>query len=159
MPRKNQGILWMSKDFIYINLIILSLCGFFQFFILLLSNYFFKIEYYSMVISLVIGVTLPMFWASDNILQTYMKYDQRFQLRDQYKKRRKREESKRQMILAIPIIKSLLIVFSMFTIMFFTVFFICYMFIDNYMSFFIAEHSGWITCIITSTNIKKYYKA
>ncbi len=148
---------WMSKEFIGIGLMMLGACGLFQIFLVFIAQYFLSVGNYLVIILIPIAVTAALFFASEIVFESYMQVERRSQLRNQYKKQKKGKKSKKQAFLAFPITKPLLIVFVFFAAGYFITYFISIQFIDNVLSFLIAENVGAILCLLVSNGIEKNY--
>jgi len=149
-------IRWKSKEYIGIAFMLLGMCGIIQMYFVLIGQYLLAIGNYFVVILIPIGITAAIFFASMIIFESYAQVERRVKLRSQFQKRTIRD-SKLQKILDFPIAKPLLIVFIVFNGIFFSSFFISAVFLDNTMSFLIAENFGAIVCLLIANLIEKNY--
>ena len=147
---------WKSKEYLGIGLLLLGMCGMFQLFFILVGQYFLGIGNYFVVILIPIGVTLAMFFASIMIFESYAQVERKDKLRGQFRKRNI-DLSKTKRILEFPITKPLLIVFIIFLAMFFASFYVSMIFLNELLSFLIAENISAIICLLTANVIEKNY--
>ncbi len=136
---------------------ILGACGLFQIFLVFIAQYFLSVGNNLVIILIPIAITAALFFASAIIFEAYLQVEKRAQLRNQYKKQKKGKGSKKQAFLAFPITKPLLIVFIFFASAYFITFFISIQFLDNVISFLIAEDVGAILCLLVANGIEKNY--
>ena len=120
------------------------------------SQYFFKIGNYIAIIIIPIGVTLALFYATTIVFDSFAQEHHRKKIKSQYKKNIL-QNKKFQNFLKFPIVKPLLIVFAIFSVVFFPVYFISQIWFNNIISFVIAENIGTIFCIFSVNLIEKRY--
>ncbi|MFW9880196.1 MAG: hypothetical protein ACFFG0_44550 [Candidatus Thorarchaeota archaeon] len=149
-------IRWKSKEYIGIALLLLGMCGIIQLFFISIGQYFLAIGNYFVVILVPIGITLAMFYASIIIFESYAQVERREKLRSQFRKS-KTYSSRLKQFLNFPITKPLIIVFAIFTPIFFMSFFICTLFMNNTISFLTAENTSAIICLLVANLIEKKY--
>ncbi|MHA2186586.1 MAG: hypothetical protein ACXAAI_16470 [Promethearchaeota archaeon] len=147
---------WKSKEYIGIGLLLLGMCGMFQLFFILIGQYILGIGNYFVVILIPIGATLAMFLASIIIFESYAQVERREKLRSQFRKS-KMDLSTIKQILDFPITKPLLIVFTIFLVIFFIGFYISIVFLNKLLSFMIAENLSAIVGLLISNLIEKNY--
>jgi len=149
-------IRWKSKEYFGIALLLLGMCGLLQLFFIYIGQYFLAIGNYFVVILLPIGITWAIFYASIIIFESYAQVERREKLRSQFRKS-KTYSSKLQQFLNFPITKPLLIIFAIFTPIFFITFFICTLFLNYTISFLTAENISAIICLLIANLIEKNY--
>ncbi|MHA1913312.1 MAG: hypothetical protein ACW986_12150 [Promethearchaeota archaeon] len=147
---------WKSKEYIGIGLLLFGMCGMFQLFFILVGQYFLGIGNYFVVIFIPIGATLAMFLASIIIFESYAQVERREKLRSQFRKT-KIDLSMVKQILEFPITKPLLIVFIVFLTIFFITFYISMIFLDELLSFLIAENVSAIISLLIANLIEKNF--
>ena len=149
-------IRWKSKEYFGIGLLLLSMCGFFQLFFIFIGQYFLEIGNYWVVILVPVGITLATFYASIIIFESYAQVERREKIRSQFRKS-KTYSSKLEQILNFPITKPLIIIFAIFSPVFFISFYICILFLDHTFSFLTAENTSAIICLLIANLIEKKY--
>ncbi|MFW9877004.1 MAG: hypothetical protein ACFFG0_28245 [Candidatus Thorarchaeota archaeon] len=149
-------IRWKSKEYFGIALLLLGMCGIIQLFFIYIGQYFLAIGNYFVVILIPIGITLATFYASIIIFESYAQVERREKLRSQFRKS-KTYSSRLKQILDFPITKPLIIIFGIFTPIFFMTFFICTLFMNNTISFLTAENFSAIICLLIANLIEKNY--
>ena len=149
-------IRWKSKEYFGIALLLLGMCGILQLFLIFIGQYFLKIGNYFVVILVPLGITLATFYASIIIFESYAQVERREKLRSQFRKS-KTYSSKLEQFLNFPITKPLIIIFAVFTPIFFTSFYTCTFFLDNTISFLTAENISAIICLLIANLIEKNY--
>jgi len=153
MPLK---IRWKAKEYLGIGLLLLGMCGLIQLFFIFIGQYFLGIGSYFVVIIIPIGITVAIFFATMIIFESYAQIERREKLRSQFRKSQA-NATILEKVLNFPISKPLLIVFVAFTSLFFITFFISFIFLDNTLSFIIAENVGAIACLIIANLVEKIY--
>ena len=149
-------IRWNSKEYFGIGLLLLGMCGMFQFFFIVVGQYFLGIGNYFVVILIPIGITLAMFFASIIIFESYAQVERREKLRTQFRKSKSNLSILRR-VWDFPLTRPLVVSFSVFISFFFVVFFICLFFLNNTISFLTAENFSAITCLLIANLIEKKY--
>jgi len=149
-------IRWKSKEYFGIALLLLGMCGTLQLFLIYIGQYFLEIGNYYVVILVPLGITLATFYASMIIFESYAQVERREKLRSQFRKS-KTYSSKLEQILNFPITKPLIIIFAVFTPIFFITFYICTFFLNNTISFLTAENISAIICLLIANLIEKNY--
>ena len=149
-------IRWKSKEYFGIGLLLLGMCGLFQLFFIFIGQFVLAIGNYFVVILVPIGITVALFFAAMIIFESYAQVERREKLRSQFRKS-KVASTKLQKFLSFPITKPLLIVFLVFIALFFSTHFICVTFLNNTLSFLIAENFSAIICLLIANLIEKNY--
>lgn len=149
-------IRWKSKEYFGIALLLLGMCGTLQLFFIFIGQYFLEIGNYFVVILVPLGITLATFYASIIIFENYAQVERREKLRSQFRKS-KTYSSKLEQFLNFPITRPLIIIFAVFTPIFFITFYICTSFLNNTISFLIAENISAIICLLIANLIEKNY--
>jgi len=149
-------IRWKSKEYFGIALLLLGMCGTLQLFFIYIGQYFLEIGNYFIVILVPLGITLATFYASIIIFESYAQVERREKLRSQFRKS-KAYSSKLEQFLNFPITRPLIIIFAVFTPIFFITFYICTSFLNNTISFLIAENISAIICLLIANLIEKNY--
>ena len=149
-------IRWRSKEYISVALLFLGACGFYQILLVFISQYFLSIGNYIVVFLIPIGVTFALFIAALIIYEAYLQVERRERLKSQYKKE-KGGLSKMRRFLNFPIVRPLIILFAIFTPIFFITYFICFIFLDNAFAFLIAEVLPSIICLFVANYFEKNY--
>ena len=149
-------IRWKSKEYFGIALLLLGMCGILQLFFIYIGQYFLEIGNYFVVILVPLGITLATFYASIIIFESYAQVERREKLRSQFRKS-KTFSSKLKQFLNFPVTRPLIIIFAIFTPIFFISFYICILFLNNTISFLTAENISAIICLLIANLIEKNY--
>ena len=149
-------IRWKSDEYFPIALFLLGACGIFQLIYIFAAQYFLSIANYLIVILIPIAITAALFYSSKIILENFAQVERRKRLKSQFKKSKKKETLLAK-ILEFPISKPLLIVFGIFTGLFIASYAICFLFLENIVTFLIAENVGAIACLLFADYFEKNY--
>jgi H+/gluconate symporter-like permease len=149
------NIRWKQKDYLSIALMFLGACGIFQALIIFIAQYFLRIGNYLILIIVPIGVILGLFYCSIIIFDSYAQVERRKKIRTQFQKISQLKKFKK--FLQYPVVRPLLIVFSIFSVFFFTAYFLSYLYLSNIFSFLIAENAAMLVCILITNLIEKHY--
>ena len=152
MPLK---IRWAQKDYLSIALMLFGACGLFQAIIIFIAQYFLSIGNFLVIIIIPIGVTIALFYCSIIIFDSFAQVERRRKIRSQFRKLS--ENKKLKKFLLFPIVRPLLILFSIFTALFLASYFISYLYLTNIISFIIAENIGTFVCLLVANLIEKSY--
>jgi hypothetical protein len=149
------NIRWKQKDYVGIALMLFGACGIFQAGIIFIAQYALSIGNFLVLILIPIGVTIALFYCSIIVFDSFAQVERRAKIRSQF---RKLNENRRlQKFLLFPIVRPLLILFSIFTGIFLISYFISYLYLTNIISFVIAENVGTFVCILVANLIEKSY--
>lgn len=149
-------IRWISKEYFGIGLLLLGMCGMIQLYFIFIGQYVLGIGNYYVIILIPLGVMIAIFFAAIIIFESYAQVERREKLRSQFRKS-KIKRSKLKRFLKFPITKPLLIIFVVFNAFFFSTYFICVLFLNNTLSFLVAENLGAIICLLIANLIEKNY--
>jgi len=147
---------WTSKEYIPIALMLFGVCGLFQAFFIFLAQYFLGVGNYIVVILIPIGATIALFFGVILIFESFVQVEKRKKLKTQYQKLRQ-SSSKLRTFLYFPIVRPIIIVFPIFIAAFFITYGICITFLDNILSFLIAENSATLISLLVANFIEKKY--
>jgi len=147
---------WSSKEYIPIALMLFGACGLFQALFIFIAQYFLGVGNYIVVILIPVGATIALFFGVVLIFESFTQVEKRKKLKTQFQKSRT-ETSKLRRFLYFPIVRPLTIVFPIFTAIFFITFGICVTFLDNVMSFLIAENLATLISLLVANFIEKKY--
>ena len=147
---------WSSKEYISIAFMLFGACGLFQVFFIFVAQYFLGVGNYLIVILIPIGATIALFFGVIIIFESFAQVEKRKILKTQFSKS-KQNLSKIQKFLYFPIVRPLIITFPIFTIIFFSTYGICYVFLNNIMSFLIAENLATLISLLLANFIEKKY--
>lgn len=151
MPIK---IRWSSKDYLPSGLMLFGFCGLFQVLFIFIAQYLLSIGNYLVIVLIPVGVTLALFYGAVIIFESYAEAERRTRLKSQFRKRRIKNQRLYQ-FLAIPIVKPLLIIFGIFSGLFFLSYVIAVAFLDNILSFILAENIATFICLLVANYIEK----
>ena len=147
-------IRWNSKEYFGIALMLLGACGLFQLIFIFVAQYFLSVGNYLAIILIPIAVSVTLFFAATIIFDSYVQVERKVKLRSQFRKL-KAKHAKLSKFFEFPIVKPLLIIFVIFSVLYFISFAICIIFLDNVLSFIVAENLATITCLLVSNYIEK----
>lgn len=147
---------WTSKEYIPIALMLFGACGLFQAFFIFIAQYFLGVGNYIVIILVPIGATIALFFGVVLIFESFTQVEKRMKLKTQFQKSRK-ETSKLRKFLYFPVVRPLIIVFPIFAAIFFITFGISLSFLDNVLSFLIAENLGTLISLLVANFIEKKY--
>lgn len=147
---------WSSKEYMPIALMLLGACGIFQVLFILLAQFILRVGNYIVVILIPIGTTIALFFGVVIIFESFVQVEKRKKARSQFQKSRL-ELSKFRRILYFPIIRPIIIVFPIFTAIFFSTYGISLIFLDNIMAFLISENLAAIISLLIANLIEKKY--
>ena len=147
---------WSSKEYMPIALMLLGACGIFQVLFIFLAQFILRVGNYIVVILIPIGTTIALFFGVVIIFESFVQVEKRKKARSQFQKKRS-ELSKFRRILYFPIIRPIIIVFPVFTAIFFSTYGISLIFLDNVMAFLISENLAAIISLLIANLIEKKY--
>ena len=147
---------WTSKEYIPIALMLFGACGIFQALFIILAQYILGVGNYLVVILIPIGITIALFFGVVIIFESFVQVEKRKNTRSQFQKSRL-ELSKFRKILYFPVIRPIIIVFPVFTAIFFSTYGISLIFLDNVMAFLISENLAVIISLLIANLIEKKY--
>ena len=147
---------WSSKEYISVAFMLLGACGLFQVFFIFVAQYLLGVGNYLVVILIPIGATVALFFGVIIIFESFAQVEKRKILKTQFSKSRG-NISAIQKFLHFPIVRPLIITFPIFTILFFSTYGICYTFLNNIMSFIIAENLATLITLLIANFIEKKY--
>jgi hypothetical protein len=146
---------WSSKEYISIALMLFGACGLFQVFFIFVAQYFLGVGNHLVVILIPIGATIALFFGVVIIFESFAQVEKRKILKSQFSK--SQQISKIKKFLYFPIVRPLIITFPIFTILFFSTYGVCYIFLNNIMSFLIAENLATLISLLIANFIEKKY--
>ena len=146
---------WSSKEYISIAFMLFGACGLFQVFFIFVAQYFLGVGNHLVVILIPIGATIALFFGVVIIFESFAQVEKRKKLKTQFSK--SQQISKIKKFLYFPIVRPLTITFPIFTILFFSTYGVCYIFLNNIMSFIIAENLATLISLLIANFIEKKY--
>jgi len=146
---------WSSKEYVSIAFMLFGACGLFQVFFIFVAQYFLGVGNHLVVILIPIGATIALFFGVVIIFESFAQVEKRKILKTQFSK--SRQISKIQKFLYFPIVRPLIITFPIFAILFFSTYGVCYIFLNNIMSFIIAENLATLISLLIANFIEKKY--
>ena len=147
---------WTSKEYMPIALMLFGVCGIFQVLFIFLAQFILGVGNYVVVILIPIGTTIALFFGVVIIFESFVQVEKRKKTRSQFQKSRL-ELSKFRKILYFPVIRPIIIVFPVFTAIFFSTYGISLIFLDNVMAFLISENLAAIISLLIANLIEKKY--
>lgn len=147
---------WSSKEYLPIALMLFGVCGLFQTFIVFIAQYFLGVGNYIVVILIPIGATIALFFGVVLIYESFIQVEKRRKLRTQFLKSRG-TSSRIRSFLMFPIIRPIIIVFPIFTAIFFATYGVCLYFLDKIMAFIVAENLATLVSLLVANFIEKKY--
>jgi hypothetical protein len=149
------SIRWSQKDYLSIALMLFGGCGLFQVVIIFIAQYFLSIGNILVIVLIPIGVTIALFYGSIIIFDSFAQVERRRKIKSQFQK--SRYYTKLKKFLNFPIVRPLLIIFTIFVAIFFASFSISFFYLSNIFSFIIAENIATIVCLLIANLIEKSY--
>ena len=146
---------WSSKEYISIAFMLFGACGLFQVLFIFIAQYFLGVGNHLVVILIPIGATIALFFGVVIIFESFAQVEKRKILKTQFSK--SQQISKIKKFLYFPIVRPLIITFPVFICVFFIAYGVCYTFLDNVMSFLIAENLATLISLIIANFIEKKY--
>ena len=146
---------WSSKEYISIAFMLFGACGLFQVFFIFVAQYLLGVGNHLVVILIPIGATVALFFGVVIIFESFAQVERKKKLKTQFSK--SQQISKIKKFLYFPIVRPLTITFPLFTIIFFSTYGVCYIFLNNIMSFIIAENLATLISLIIANFIEKKY--
>ncbi|MBY9009818.1 MAG: hypothetical protein KGD74_08135 [Candidatus Lokiarchaeota archaeon] len=147
---------WTSKDYIPIALMLFGACGIFQVLFIFLAQYILGVGNYLVVILIPTGTTIALFFGVIIIFESFVQVEKKSKIKSQFQKSRIKL-SKFRKILYFPIIRPIIIVFPIFTAIFFSSYAISLIFLDNVIAFLIAENLAALISLLIANLIEKKY--
>ena len=149
------NIRWSQKDYLSIALMLFGACGIFQVVIIFIAQYFLSIGNILVVVLIPIGVTIALFYCSIIIFDSFAQVERRRKIKSQFQK--SSYYSKIKTFLFFPIIRPLLIIFTIFIATFLASFSVSFFYLSNIFSFIIAENIATFVCLLVANLIEKSY--
>jgi len=149
-------IRWTQKEYFGIGLMLFGGCGLIQVFFIFIAQYFLSIGNYLVIILIPLGATFALFYTSTIIFDSYAQVQRKRKIKRRFAKK-VFVKARFKRFLEFPIAKPLLIIFLIFTPLFFIAYFISLVWFNNIISFIIAENFGTIFCIFVANLFEKYY--
>jgi len=146
---------WSSKEYISIAFMLFGACGLFQVFFIFIAQYFLGVGNHLVVILIPIGATIALFFGVVIIFESFAQVEKRKMLKSQFSK--SQQISKIKKFLYFPIVRPLTITFPIFISVFFLTYGVCYIFLNNIMSFLIAENLATLISLLIANFIEKKY--
>ena len=146
---------WSSKEYISIAFMLFGACGLFQVFFIFIAQYFLGVGNHLVVILIPIGATIALFFGVVIIFESFAQVEKRKILKTQFSK--SQQISKIKKFLLFPIVRPLIITFPVFICSFFLTYGVCYTFLNNIISFLIAENLATLISLIIANFIEKKY--
>ena len=147
---------WSSKEYLPIAFMLFGVCGLFQTLFVFIAQYFLGVGNYIVVILIPVGATIALFFGVILIFESFVQVERRKQLKTQFKKSRQ-AGSKFRSFLRFPIVRPIIVVFPIFTALFFTSYGICITFLDNVIAFLISENIATLVSLLIANFIEKKY--
>jgi hypothetical protein len=147
---------WSSKEYLPIALMLFGVCGLFQTLFIFIAQYILGVGNYIVVILIPVGATIALFFGVVLIFESFIQVEKRRKLKNQFQKS-KQTGSKLKRFLYFPVVRPVIIVFPIFAAIFFITFGVCVTFLDNVLSFLVAENLATIISLLIANFIEKKY--
>ena len=147
---------WTTLEYFPLSLMLLGACGAFQLLFIFIAQYLLNVGNFYVVILVPTGVTIALFFGSMIIFESYAQVERNRKLKSRFQKSRK-YSSNLERFLYFPIVRPLLIMFAIFSGLFFSSYFFCATFLDKVLSFLIADTFSAIICLLIANLIEKRY--
>jgi len=133
-----------------------GVCGLFQTLFVFIAQYILGVGNYIVVILIPVGSTIALFFGVILIFESFVQVEKRNQLKTQFRKSRQ-AGSKFRSFLQFPIVRPIIIVFPIFTALFFIAYGICITLLDNVIAFLISENIATLVSLLVANFIEKKY--
>jgi hypothetical protein len=147
---------WTTKEYFPFALMLLGACGIFQVLFIFIAQYFLNVGNFYVVILIPTGVTIALFFGSMIVFESYAQVERNRMLKSRFQKSRS-YSSNLERFLYFPVVRPLLIMFVVFTALFFVSFFFCATFLEKSLSFLVAETFAALVCLLIANFIEKRY--
>jgi len=147
---------WRTKEYIPFAFMIFGACGFFQILFIFIAQYLLSVGSHFVVILIPIGAIFALYFGTTIIFEAYAQIERKKKLKTQFQKSRG-DFSALKRFLNFPIVRPLLIMFFIFTILFFIAYYIAVIYLDNTFSFLVAENFSALACLLIANLIEKRY--
>jgi hypothetical protein len=147
---------WTTKQYFPFALMLLGACGVFQVLFIFIAQYLLNVGNLYVVTLIPIGVTIALFFGTMIIFESYAQVERNKKLKSRFQKSRG-YSSTLESFLYFPIVRPLLIVFAIFTGIFFGAYFFCATFLDKSLSFLVAETFAAVICLLIANLVEKRY--
>jgi hypothetical protein len=147
---------WRTKEYLPFAFMIMAACGFFQVLFIFIAQYLLSVGNHFVVILIPLGVILALYFGATIIFEAYAQVERREKLRKQFQKS-KIDISLLKRFLDFPIVKPLLFEFVIFTVLFFISYTISIYYLNNLLSFIVAEIFPALVCLLIANLIEKKY--
>jgi hypothetical protein len=149
------NIRWSQRNYLSIALMLFGACGIFQVVIIFIAQYFLSIGNTLVIVLIPIGVTVALYYCSIIIFDSFAQVERRRKIKSQFQK--SSYYTKLKKFLYFPIIRPLLIIFTIFIAIFLASFSISFFYLNNTFSFIIAENLATFVCLLVANLIEKSY--
>ena len=153
MPIK---VRWTTMEYFPYALMLLGACGAFQVLFIFIAQYFLNVGNFYVIILIPTGVTIALFFGSMIIFESYAQVARNRHLKSRFQKTQK-NSSNLERLLYFPIVRPLLIMFAVFSALFFIAYFFSATFLNKILSFLTAESFAAIICLLIANLIEKRY--
>ncbi len=147
---------WSQREYLGIAFMLFGMCGFIQILIIFIAQYFLSVGNYLIVILIPIGVILATFYATILIFESFAQTERRKKLKDQFRQL-KRAKTLWNDFLFFPITRPLLVMLGMFIPCYIITYYVCLFFLENIVSFVVAENVAAIACLLLANLLERYH--
>jgi hypothetical protein len=147
---------WTTKDYFPFALMLLGACGMFQVLFIFLAQYLLNVGNIYVVILIPTGVSIALFFGSMIVFESYAQVERKRQLKARFQKNQDRT-SNFERFLYFPVVRPLLIMFTVFAGIFFVSYFFCTTFLTKPLAFLVAETFAAVICLLIANFIEKRY--
>jgi len=127
------NIRWSQRNYLSIALMLFGACGIFQVVIIFIAQYFLSIGNTLVIVLIPIGVTVALYYCSIIIFDSFAQVERRRKIKSQFQK--SSYYTKLKKFLYFPIIRPLLIIFTIFIAIFLASFSISFFYLNNTFKF------------------------
>ncbi len=147
---------WTTKQYFPFVMMLLGACGVFQVLYIFIAQYFLNVGNLFVVTLIPSGVTVGLLFGSMIIFESYAQVERNRKLKTRFQKAQG-ISSNFQRFLYFPVVRPLLIMFSIFTALFFISYFISATFLDKALAFLVGEVFAAVICLLVANLIEKRY--
>jgi hypothetical protein len=147
---------WTTKQYFPFAMMLLGACGVFQVLFIFIAQYLLNVGNLFVVTLIPLGVTIGLLFGSMIIFESYAQVERNRKLKTRFQKSQG-ISSKFQRFLYFPVVRPLLIMFSIFMALFFISYLFGATFLDKATSFLVGEVFATIICLLVANLIEKRY--
>jgi hypothetical protein len=135
---------------------LLGACGAFQVLFIFIAQYLLNVGNLFVVTLIPLGVIIGLLFGSMIVFEAYAQVERNRKLKSRFQKSQSISSNFRR-FLYFPVVRPLLIMFSIFTALFFISYFFSTTFLDKAISFLVGEIFATVICLLVANLIEKRF--